>query len=169
MRFLFLLVDRIDALNETIGKTIAWLALLMGFVQFLIIGLLFLFNFGTLWMQESILYMNGTLFMLALGWTYKHDEHVRVDIFYRHQTPQQKAKINLIAIIVLLLPLCGVLFWTSLPYTIYAWQNLEGSRETGGIPALFLLKTIIPISAILLGAQAIAEACRAIQTLQART
>ena len=158
--------DSIDMLNERIGRAIAWLALLMGWTQLMIIGLLFLFDIGMVWMQESVLYMNGMLFMLALGWTLKHDAHVRVDIFYRDMPPARRARVNLIGILCLLLPVCVLMFWTSLPYALYAWSNFEGSRETGGLPALFLLKTIIPISALLLAAQAIAEAARAVKIIR---
>ena len=153
-------------LNEMIGRAIAWLALLMAWTQLVILGLLFVFDFGTVWMQESVLYMNGALFMLALGWTLKHDAHVRVDIFYRDMPPRRQAWVNLIGMGCLLMPLCAVMLWASLPYALYAWQNLEGSRETGGLPALFLLKTIIPISALLLAVQAVAEAARAVKTIQ---
>ena len=156
----------IDALNERLGKTIAWLALLMGWTQASIIGLLFFFSVGSLQLQESILYMNGTLFMLALGWTYKHDDHVRVDLFYRQMSKERKAKVNFIGILLFLLPLSLVMLWTSAPYALKAWIILEGSRETGGIPALFLLKTIIPLSALLLACQAISEAARAYKTIK---
>lgn len=156
----------IDQLNEKIGEAISWLALLMAFVQVFILGLLYFFNIGSLQLQESILYMNGTLFMLAMGWTFKHDKHVRVDLFYRALTKREQAKTNLAGICLFLLPLCAVMLWTSTPYTLQGWRILEGSRETGGIPALFLLKTIIPLTALLLGLQAFAEAAKAFSILK---
>jgi TRAP-type mannitol/chloroaromatic compound transport system permease small subunit len=81
-------------------------------------------------------------------------------------TPRAQAKTDLAGILLFLLPLCAVMLWTSTPYALQAWKILEGSRETGGIPALFLLKTIIPLSALLLGAQALAQAAKAIKTLK---
>ncbi len=159
----------IDQLNEYIGRAISWLALAMAFVQTLIIFALFLFNLGALWLQESILYMNGTLFMLALGWTLQHGGHVRVDIFYQNMTPRGQAWVDLAGTMIFLLPLCVVMAASSLPYAALSWANWEGSPETGGIQAVFLLKTIIPISALLLGLQGLSMAVRTVRVLaQAR-
>lgn len=155
----------IGSLNETIGKTVSWLVLIMAFVQLIIIGLLFIFNFGFLWLQESILYMNGTLFMLALGWTFKEGRHVRIDIFYNQQPIKKQAQINLSGNLLFLLPLSALMFWHSIFYAATSWSILEGSREVGGIPAIFLLKTIIPLSALLLGLQSIAESIMAAKTI----
>ncbi len=159
------MISAIDRLNESIGRAVSWLALAMAFVQALIIGALFLFNLGALWLQESILYMNGTLFMLALGWTLKHDGHVRVDIFYHAMTSRHKAFVDLAGVIFLLLPVCAVMLISSVPYAWRSWNMMEGSLETGGIQALFLLKTIIPISAALLCLQGLSMAARATRVL----
>ena len=159
----------IDRLNDYIGHAISWLALAMAFVQAMIIGALFLFNLGALWLQESILYMNGTLFMLALGWTLKDGGHVRVDIFYHAMEPRQKAYIDLAGITLFLLPICSVILISSLPYALASWSHWEGSPETGGIQAVFLLKTIIPVSAVLLGLQGISMAVRSARVLVGAT
>lgn len=155
-----------DRLSEAIGKAVSWLALVMALVQVFILGQLYFFNVGNLQLQESILYMNGTLFMLALAWTFQQDEHVRVDLFYREMSLEKKNWVNLIGIMLFLLPLCAVLLWTSLPYALRAWAILEGSRETGGIPALFLLKSIIPLTAFLLGAQGLSLAIKTVRDLR---
>ena len=155
----------LDRIIEQIGRASSWLALLMSLVQLMVILALFLFQAGNLWLQESILYMNGTLFMLAMAWTYQKDEHVRIDIFYRHFNDRQKALVNLGGIICLLLPFAVFMVWISLPYVIFSWRILEGSREMGGIPALFLLKSVIPLAGFLLILQAVSLALQSTRHL----
>ena len=59
----------------------------------------------------------------------------------------------------------GVLAWLSLPYVTRSWAILERSREASGLPLVFLLKTLIPLFALLLGLQGLAQAARAWLTL----
>jgi TRAP-type mannitol/chloroaromatic compound transport system permease small subunit len=86
---------------------------------------------------------------------------VRVDIFYADASRRARAAVDLLGAIVLLLPFCCVLAWFALPYVGRAWAILERSREASGLPLVFLLKTLIPVFAILLGLQGIAQAIRA--------
>ena len=78
----------IDTLNEGIGRAVSWLALLMVLVQFIVVLQRYVFGIGSIFMQESIVYMHGTLFMLVAGYTLLHNGHVRVDVFYRTMKPQ---------------------------------------------------------------------------------
>ena len=80
----------IDAITERLGKALAWLVMAMMLIQFLIVVLRYLFNFNSIPMQESVMYMHATLFLLAAGYTLKHDGHVRVDIFYRTFSPRSR-------------------------------------------------------------------------------
>jgi TRAP-type mannitol/chloroaromatic compound transport system permease small subunit len=93
---------------------------------------------------------------------------VRVDIFYRDASPRTRAQIDLVGALVFLLPMAGLLLWISLPYAARSWAILERSKETAGIPAVFLLKTAIPLFAALLILQGIAQILRAAAALRAR-
>jgi TRAP-type mannitol/chloroaromatic compound transport system permease small subunit len=124
---------------------------------------------GSVWMQESILYAHAALFMLAAAWTLAVDGHVRVDIFYADASPRAKALIDLAGALALLLPLTLVLVVLSVPYVARSWTILEGSRETSGLPAVFLLKTLIPLFAVLLALQGIAQAIRAARVIAGRS
>src|ERR1700752_647853 len=88
-----------------------------------------------------------------------------VDIFYADASPRRRAIVDLAGALLLLLPFVGVLAWFSLPYVARSWAILERSREASGLPLFFLLKTLIPLFALLLGLQGIAQAARAWQTL----
>ena len=159
------LCNKIDALNEHIGQFIAWLVLAMVSVTFLVVVLRYGFNFGRIAIQESITYMHAFVFMLAGAYTLKHNEHVRVDIFYQGMSVRNKARVDFFGTLFLLLPFACFVVWISFNYVSSSWKLLEGSREAGGLPLVYILKTLIPLMAILLLLQAISLAARAWLTL----
>ena len=159
--------DRIDRLNGAIGRAVAWAALFIVLVQFTVVVLRYAFGIGSIWLSESIIYGHATLFMLAAAWTLREGGHVRVDIFYTDAAPRTKAWIDLFGSLALLLPFMLVLAWFSLPYVGRSWDILERSRETSGLPIVFLLKTLIPLFAALMALQGISQAIRAANQLAA--
>ncbi len=120
---------------------------------------------GSIQLQESIIYMHGILFMLAAAGTLLADDHVRVDIFYRSMGPKKQAAVNFFGCLVFLIPFCLLILYTAQDYVSLAWRVREGSRETGGIQAVYLLKTVIPIMAGLLLLQAVSVLLKAVNTL----
>ncbi|MBZ0149748.1 MAG: TRAP transporter small permease subunit, partial [Pseudorhodoplanes sp.] len=97
----------------------------------------------------------------------RENGHVRVDIFYADAPPRRKALVDLFGALLLLIPFALSLFILSLPYVARSWSILERSRETSGLPLVYLLKTLIPVFATLLVLQGISQAIRALQTLRA--
>jgi TRAP-type mannitol/chloroaromatic compound transport system permease small subunit len=162
------LADRIDRLNAAIGRLAAWAALLVVLVQFLVVVLRYAFGIGSIWLTESILYGNAAMIMLAAAWTLREGAHVRVDVFYENASPRRKAQTDLAGAMLLLLPFMLVLAWLSLPYVARSWAILEGSRETSGLPIVFLLKTLIPVFAALMALQGVAQAIRATDQLSGK-
>lgn len=157
--------DAIDRVNGLIGRVAAWAVLTMAIVQFAIVMLRYALGFGSLWMQESLHYMLAALVLFTAGWTLRSEGHVRVDIFYADATPRTKARIDLAGAVLLLIPFMAAVVWFSWPYAARAWAVREGSREAGGIPLVFVLKSTIPLFAALLLLQGIAQAVRAALTL----
>lgn len=155
------LVQRIDAFTERSGKLLAWLALGMALVTTFIVILRYGFNIGSIPAQESVTYMHGALFLLGAAYALKHGAHVRVDIFYRNYRPRTRAWVDSLGGIVFLLPLCVFIITSSWDYMAESWAMRESSPEPGGIPAVYLLKTIIPLGAINLAVQGVAEVLRA--------
>jgi TRAP-type mannitol/chloroaromatic compound transport system permease small subunit len=152
--------DRIDRLTGAIGRGAAWACLFVVVVQFAVVLLRYLFGLGSIWLTESIVYAHAGLIMLASAWTLREGGHVRVDVFYANAAPRTRAIIDLFGAVFLLLPFMAVLAWFSIPYVARSWAILETSRETSGLPLVFLLKTLIPIFALLMALQGIAQAIR---------
>lgn len=159
-------IQIIDRINDVIGRSIAWLTLAMVVVTFLVVVFRYVFSTGWVAMQESITYMHTLVFMLGAAYTLKQNGHVRVDIFYEKLTPRGRAWVELLGTLLLLVPFCLFIIIYSWNYVSLSWELLEGSREAGGLPALFILKTTIPVMALLVMLQGVSQALRSLLLLQ---
>ena len=159
------LADRIDRLTSSIGRAAAWCALLIVLIEVAVVLMRYVLGLGSIWLQESVIYGHAVLFMLAAAWTLGVNRHVRVDIFYAGAPPRRKALIDLVGTLAFLLPFCLGLLWWSLPYVGRSFALLERSREASGLPFVYLLKALIPLFAVLLALQGIAQLIRAARVL----
>jgi TRAP-type mannitol/chloroaromatic compound transport system permease small subunit len=162
------LADRIDRLNSAIGRGAAWLALVIVVLQFALVVARYVFSLGSIWLSETVIYAHAALFLLAAAWTLQAGGHVRVDVFYAEARPRTRAWIDLIGALLLLLPFMAVLLWLSWPYAARSWAVLERSQEASGLPLVFVLKTFIPVFAVLMALQGMAQAVRAVAVLRGR-
>lgn len=159
----------IDGVNQRIGAGVAWLALAMVLVQFVVVLLRYVFGISILVLQESIVYMHATLFMVGAGFTLLHDQHVRVDIFYREAAPRRKAWIDLLGVVAFLWPVCALIAAYGWPYVAKAWAVGEGSVESSGIEGVYLLKTLILVFVALIALQGLSLALKALLRLRGQT
>jgi TRAP-type mannitol/chloroaromatic compound transport system permease small subunit len=138
----------------------------MVLLQFVIVVMRYVFGLGSVKLQESIVYLHATVFMVGAGYTLLHNGHVRCDIFYAPAAPRAKAAIDLFGVLVFLWPMCALIAWVGSPYVASAWAVREGSPEGSlGIPGVFLLKTVILVFAALLALQGLSLAIRAVLRL----
>jgi TRAP-type mannitol/chloroaromatic compound transport system permease small subunit len=138
---------RAGQLAVTVCTPIRWLTLAMVGLTLGIVLLRYALGGGSVFIQESVMYMHGILFMLAIPMGIANNSHVRVDIFYNSFDVRKRATIDLLGHCIFLLPVAGFIFFVSIGYVENSWRILEGSSEVGGIPAVFLLKTLIPLTA----------------------
>jgi TRAP-type mannitol/chloroaromatic compound transport system permease small subunit len=155
----------LSAISEWIGRGISWLTLFMVLTTFGIVVLRYGFGIGSIAAQEAVIYMHALVFLLGAAYTLKHDGHVRVDIFYRDMSKRRRAWVDLLGTVFLLIPVCVFILWTSWEYVAASWALREGSRETSGLPGVYLLKTAIPLMAVLLLLQGLALGARALLVL----
>lgn len=154
------IVRTLDSFTEPVGKAISWLNILLVSVVFLVVILRYLFNMGSIALQESSVYLHSIIFLGASGYTLKHNEHVRVDVFYREMSPGNQAIVNSLGTLFLLIPVClftGVMSWD---YIFNSWVILETSQDPGGLPFVYLLKSLILLLIITLLIQGMAELLR---------
>ena len=157
--------DTIDRFTTAIGRAAAWLVLAIVVLQFALVLARYVFGLGSIWLTETVIYGHATLFLLASAWTLRAGGHVRVDVFYADASPRTRAIVDLAGALLLLLPFALVLLWLAAPYAARSWAVLERSQETSGLPLVFALKTLIPLFAVMMALQGVAQAIRAVQAL----
>lgn len=161
------LLSFVDAVAEWTGRAVSWLTLAMVLATVAVVVMRYAFGQGLIWLQESVNWMHALVFMLGAAYTLKADGHVRVDVLYREMSERGRAIVNLAGTLLFLLPLCVYLVVESWDYVGVSWRIGERSREAGGLPMLYLLKSVIPLMAVLLALQGIAGGLRALLQLRA--
>jgi TRAP-type mannitol/chloroaromatic compound transport system permease small subunit len=159
------LAGAIDRFNAMIGAAAAWCCLYVVLGEFAVVVMRYVFGVGSIALQESVLYAHAALFMLAAAWTLQVGGHVRIDIFYARATPRRQALVDLLGALVFLLPFAVVLLLLAMPYAGRSWAILERSREASGLRFVYVVKTLIPLFALLVGLQGVAQAIRALLAL----
>ncbi len=160
------LAARIDRFSDGLGHAVAWLTLFMVLLTFLVVLLRYGFDTGWIALQESVTWLHACVFMLGASYALRRDSHVRVDIFYQKFSPRGRAWVDLLGSLLLLLPVCLFIFYASWDYVAESWEIGEGSAETGGLPALYLLKSLLLLMPALLILQGLAHALRAATLLR---
>ncbi len=158
------LADRLDSLNTLIARLVRWLVIIMVFIQFGSVLGRYVFGVNSIAIQESVLYMHATLFMLGAGYTLLIDGHVRVDVFYARLSASSRRKIDILGHLFLLMPAMLALLYWSWPSVRNSWAILEGPISVGGIEAVYLLKSLIPAFCILIMIQSFSILLRLLST-----
>ncbi len=153
-------IRTVDHFTELSGRWLAWLCLALALSVCLVVILRYGLGSGSIALQESSTYLHGLVFMLGVAYTLKRDAHVRVDIFYRRFSRRGQAWVNSVGTILFLLPFSVFVGAMSWPFVTEAWRVLEGSQDPGGIHGVFLLKSLIPLMALSLLLQGLAELAR---------
>lgn len=140
----------------------------MVLATFIIVILRYAFDIGAIWLQESVIWMHGMVFMLGAAYTLQREEHVRVDVFYCKMSQKHQAVVNLMGILCFIFPLCIFLIFQAFDYVWVSWSVREVSRNAGGLiyPFVPLLKTALLIMPLTLLLQSISMALRAISALR---
>jgi len=156
-----------DRISNASGKITSWLTLLMVIVTSVIVVMRYVFDAGLIWLQESVIWMHAAVFMIGAAYTLLHDDHVRVDIFYREMSARGRAIVDLLGVVVFLLPICGFLALMGYDFALAAWSIHETSREPGGLPypMLPLLKSIVVLMPVAVAFQGVSLMLRSIATL----
>lgn len=150
----------IDGFSEFTGRCLAWLIFVMVVLTFAIVMLRYGFQIGSIAMQEAAAYLHAIVFMVGVGYTLKHDEHVRVDIFYERMSEKGRALVDLLGTLFLMLPVCLFIAYISVDYISASWRVREGSRNVGGLDGIYLIKTVIWFMTICLALQGMSKIIR---------
>ncbi|WP_341936925.1 TRAP transporter small permease subunit [Marinimicrobium sp. C2-29] len=159
-RWLRGLISALDGVTEWTGRAVSWLTPVMVLTTCAVVILRYFLGISSIALQESVTYMHAAVFMLGAAYALKHHNQVRVDIFYRRFRPQSRAWVDALGALVFLLPLAVFIGWISRDFVLSAWQIRETSADSGGLRIVYWLKTLIPLLALTLLIQALAEVLR---------
>jgi TRAP-type mannitol/chloroaromatic compound transport system permease small subunit len=152
-----------------LGRSVAWLTLLLTLLAFGVVLLRYGLNLGWIWLQESVTYLHALVFMVAAAWAFQTDDHVRVDIFYRDRSERYRNWVDLVGTVILLVPFSLFLLFIAWDYVAASWATREGSREAGGLPLVWLLKSLILVLPLLLLLQSWCTARQCVAGLRRRS
>ncbi|MDJ0906362.1 MAG: TRAP transporter small permease subunit [Woeseiaceae bacterium] len=158
----------LDRISNVAGRVTAWLTLAMVLLTTIIVVMRYVFDAGQIWMQESVTWMHAAVFMIGAAYTLLHEEHVRVDIFYRSMGARGRALVDFLGVLLFLLPLCGFLAWMAWDFAAVSWSIRESSREPGGLPypMIPLLKSMVVLMPALVALQGASLLLRSLRIIR---
>ncbi|MEW7292548.1 TRAP transporter small permease subunit [Aquimarina sp. 2304DJ70-9] len=159
------IINFLDWIGEKIGSLVSWVAVLLAIVIGLDVVIRYVFQFTYVWMIEIEIYLFGMMFLLASGYTFKYEKHVRVDIFYTKLSKKRKAWIDLLGGACLLIPWCYVVIVSSWYYGLSSFMIGESSPQPGGLPALYVLKFCITLGFVFLLIQGVSHMLKSLQII----
>lgn len=164
------LADGIDRFNEAVGRALSWLALALTLLVAYDVAMRYFFQSGSIAIQELEWHLFSLIFLMGAAYTLKHDDHVRLDLFYksRFMDDRRRAWVNLAGSLLFLIPFCVLVAVSAWPFVSQAYLFAEGSPDPGGLPFRWLLKAAIPLGFLLLVAQGLAEAMKNLLVLLER-
>lgn len=154
------IADTIDEINERIGKGVAWLNTILVLLVCIDVFIRYMLSDSSAWIMELEWHLFALIFLLGAGYAFKHDRHVRVDLFYTKMSERDQALVNFVGALIFLIPWCLIMIYVSIQY---AWQSFiigETSPDPGGLPARYLIKFAIVGGLFLLLLQAISSLIR---------
>lgn len=158
----------IDRVSVATGRLTAWLTLIMVITTFVIVVMRYAFDAYFVWLQEALVWMHASVFMLGAAYTLQHEAHVRVDVVYRRLSARGQAWVDLLGVLLFLLPMCVFLGAKSFDFTMTSWAMHEASREPGGLPypVLPVVKLVLIIMPLTVGLQGLSMLAKSVSTLR---
>ena len=157
-----------DGLNRLIGSAAAWLILATVLICAGVALSRYLLGFGRIWLQELYVVCFAVSFMLVAPYAYAADAHIRIEILHQRWSPRTRAVVEIVGCVLFLIPWVALVSWSSLPFVRLAWLVREPSAQPGGLPGIYLVKSVIPLFGGLMLLQALAVIGRKVLLLAGR-
>jgi TRAP-type mannitol/chloroaromatic compound transport system permease small subunit len=154
------LADAIDGFIDRVGALVSWLALAVALVMGANVFMRYGLSIGYIWSQELEWHLLVPLTLIGMSYALRHGEHVRVDVLFANFSDRTKHAINVVSAVIAMI-FSGLVIWLSINFVLQSWNLNEGSPNPGGLPALYLMKAMIPLGFALLFLQSLAQAIQA--------
>ena len=155
----------IDRLTKAVGTMVSWLTVVLVLIMVGDVAMRYLFSVTSAASFELEWHLFAGIFLLGAAYTLQQDKHVRVDVFYHRFSKRRQGWVNLVGSLFLLLPFCAVAFWESLSFVEASFNVRETSPDPQGLPARYLIKSVIPIAFFLLGLQGVSVVLKSLKKI----
>ena len=158
---------RLEQFSEHTGMLVSWLVLAMVLLVSYDVAMRYFFQSGSVALQEMEWHLFSLIFLIGAAYTLKHDDHVRLDLFYKSKfmDDRRRAWIDLFGSIFLLIPFCILIISSAWPFVYQSYIHLEGSPDPGGLPYRWILKASIPLGFTFLLLQGVSDIVKNLSTI----
>jgi TRAP-type mannitol/chloroaromatic compound transport system permease small subunit len=168
VKFLLEVSKLIDGLNQRVGHIVYWLVLISVLVSSGNATVRYLFDYSSNGWLELQWYMFAILVMFGASYTFKRNEHVRVEIFYLFLSERGQLWLDMIGTLFFLIPSCLLLAYLSWPFFMQSYAVGEMSGNAGGL-IRWPIKFVIPSGFVMLALQGVSEVIKRIAALRGET
>tara|TARA_B100000902_G_C26588270_1_gene564539 strand:- start:60 stop:554 length:495 start_codon:yes stop_codon:yes gene_type:complete len=147
----------IDKLTDNIAKGLLYILIVLIVLVFSTVFFRYVFNMSYIIIQEIIMYLHALIFMFGISYALKENSHVKIDVLYNSLNKRTQRVISIVGLVSFILPTALFIIYISIDMVTQSWMILEGSSEAGGLNLVFILKSLIPISGVLIFLQGISE------------
>jgi len=155
----------IDGVNERLGRVANWAVLIAVVISAGNAMVRYAFDLSSNAWLEVQWYLFAVMVMLGTSYTFRMNEHVRVDIVYMQLSERGKEWLDLIGTAVFLVPSVLIIAWFSWPFFMQSWSIQEMSTNAGGL-LRWPVKIMLPLGLVLLALQGISEIIKRVAALQ---
>lgn len=148
-----------------VDRSIVWIGRIISFLAIFAMGVIcyevvarYAFNAPTIWGHELTVYLCGAYYVLGGAYTLFHNEHIRVDVFYSYFSPRLKAVVEVVTF-PFLFCFIGVILWIGIEYS-YESLMMGETSGTAWSPPIYYVKLCIPLGALLLLVEGVAQLVR---------
>lgn len=154
-------INKIDLLNEWMGKIFGWCIILITLLSVFEILARRVFNDPTIWGFEVSTQIFGLYFMIIAGYGLLHGSHVSIDVFTYYLSPKKRAILDIFSYVIFFFPFTLVCIWQGYLFAAKSWAIKETSMSVFG-PPLYPIRTVIVLTFILLLLQGVSEVTKKI-------
>lgn len=144
-----------NSINEQVGRLVSWLTLVLVILVCFNVVSRKAFDIADAWRGELEWHLFALIFLLGAGYAFKHNRHVRVDLFYANYSKKDKAWTNLAGALLFLVPWCVLIIYFSFGFAQESFAINEISPNPNGLKYRYLIKFAIPVGVGFLLIQAI--------------
>ncbi|MEJ8472744.1 TRAP transporter small permease subunit [Roseibium algae] len=147
------------------ARVCGWLLLVLtAVILYDVIGRRF-FSTGSFKLQELEWHIHGTIAVLCFGWTYLANGHVRIDVFSNNMQRSSRIWLEIFSIVAFLIPFMLLLTWFGSDFVLRSFASGESSPGGVGLSNRWIIKSMIPLGAILTISGGLAVLCRNVVAL----